>query len=411
MILNCMDKNKILSWCIFDFANSSYSAVIASVIFPVYYATRIVGDSSGLGDLWWGRAVSLSMLVVALSSPLLGGIADYSGIRKKMLFVFVLVCVISVASFSTLKEGDVLKGFILVVIANTAMEWSVIFYNSFLPLIAPREYIGRVSSWGFGIGYLGSIFSLITGLYLVQKGHYDLTWISVSFFFFIFSLPLFFTMPKDEKRESFLHSARKGMRYIIESFRDLWRQRHVRQFLVAYFLYIDGVNTVIAFSGIYASVTLGFETKELIILFIIVQFTALLGSFAFARLTDTWGPGRIIGLSLSLWSCVSLGAFFVNSKEGFLLLASLAGLGLGTIQASSRAYFSIFIPHGNESEYFGVYSMVGKSSAILGPTLFGVISSLTGSQRYAILTVLLFFVAGLLLILRLHQLLHRHQKV
>jgi len=395
-----MDKKKILSWCLFDFANSSYSAVIASVIFPVYYATKIVGDASGLGDLWWGRAVSLSMLIVALSSPLLGGIADYSGIRKRMLFVFVLLCVISVASFSALKEGDILKGFILVVIANIAMEWSVIFYNSFLPLIAPRDYLGRVSSWGFSTGYFGSIVSLIAGLYLVQKGYYVLTWLFISFFFFIFSLPLFFTMPGDEKRESFLHSARKGMRYIIESFKNLWRQRHMRWFLIAYFLYIDGVNTVITFSGIYASVTLGFETKELIILFIIVQFTALLGSFAFARLTDIWGPGRVIELSLLLWSTVSYGAFFVDSKKGFLLIAALAGIGLGTIQASSRAYFSRFIPHGKESEYFGVYSMVGKSSAILGPVLFGVISSLTGSQRYAILAVLLFFFSGLILIHR-----------
>ncbi len=403
MILNYMDKKKILSWCLFDFANSSYSAVIASVIFPVYYATKIVGDSSGLGDLWWGRAVSLSMLVVALSSPLLGGIADYSGIRKRMLFLFVLICVISVASLSTLREGDVFEGFILIVIANIAMEGGITFYNSFLPLIAPRDHLGRVSSWGFGVGYLGSLISLIIGLSLVQKGHYDLTWISVSIFFIIFSLPLFLTMPEDEKMEQFFRSAKKGVRYIIDSFRALWRQRNVRQFLFAYFLYIDGVNTVIAFSGIYASVTLGFITEELILLFIIVQLTALFGSFIFARATDKRGPEWVIRLSLLLWSSVSLGAFFVNSKEGFCLLASLAGLGLGTIQASSRAYFSRLIPRGNESEYFGVYSMVGKTSAIIGPILFGTISSLTGSQRYAILGVLLFFVSGFILMQRLHK--------
>ncbi len=398
-----MDRKKIFSWCLFDFANSSYSAVIASVIFPIYYTAKIVGDSSGLGDLWWGRAVSLSMLIVALTSPLLGGIADFSGIRKRMLFVFVSICVVCVAGLSTLKEGQIIRGFMLFVLANIAMEWSVIFYNSFLPVITPTNYLGRVSSWGFGIGYLGSIVSLLIGLYLVQKGHYGLVWISVSLFFFIFSLPVFFMMPKDERKEHFFQSAIKGMRYIIDNFKRLWMVGPVRVFLIAYFLYIDGVNTVIVFSSIYASVTVGFSANELVLLFIFVQFTAFMGSFVFARFTDIWGPRRVIELSLVLWSAVSSGAFFVDSKRDFFILASLAGVGLGTIQASSRAYFSKFIPYGKQSEYFGVYSMVGKSSSILGPFLFGVISSLTGSQRYAILIVLLFFISGLLLIRRLHN--------
>ncbi len=395
-----MNKKRILSWCLFDFANSSYSAVIASVIFPVYYATVIVGDSSGAGDLWWGRAISSSMFIVAVLSPLLGGIADYSGLRKRSLFISVALCVGAVAGLSTLKIGDVLKGFFLILIANTAMESAVVFYNSFLPLISPKEYLGRVSSWGFGIGYLGSILSLLTGLYLIQRGHYDLTWISVSVFFSIFSIPLFLNMPGDERRERFLHSAGKGFRYIIRTFRELWKDSVLRRFLIAYFLYIDGINTVITFSGIYATVTLGFNEKELVVLYIIVQVTALLGAFVFARAVDSWGARTVIVISLLLWIIVSIGAYFVNSKTGFFLIAILAGTGLGTIQASSRAYFSSFIPQGKESEYFGVYSMVGKSSAILGPFLFGEISSLAGSQRPAILAVTGFFISGFLLMLR-----------
>lgn len=395
-----INKKRVLSWCLFDFANSSYSAVIASVIFPVYYATVIVGDSSGLGDLWWGRAISSSMLIVAILSPFLGGIADYSGLRKRSLFISVALCVSAVAGLSTLRSGDVLKGFFLILIANTAMESAVVFYNSFLPLITPKEYLGRVSSWGFGIGYLGSILSLLTGLYLIQKGHYDLTWVSVSAFFSIFSIPLFINMPADERRERFLHSARKGLRYIIKTFRELWKDSLLRRFLIAYFLYIDGINTVITFSGIYATVTLGFEQKELIILYIIVQFTALLGAFVFARAVDSWGARAVILISLILWITVSVSAFFVNSKSGFFLLASVAGTGLGTVQASSRAFFSSFIPQGKESEYFGVYSMVGKSSAIAGPFLFGEISSIAGSQRPAILTVTVFFIAGFLLMIK-----------
>lgn len=391
-------NSKVLSWCLFDFANSSYSAVIGSVIFPVYYATVIVGDSSGLGDLWWGRAISTSMLLVAILSPFLGGIADYSGIRKRMLLFFVLLCAGGVAGFSILQSGDVLKGFLLIVIANVAMEGSVIFYNSFLPLIAPRGYLGRVSSWGFGIGYLGSILSLLIGLILVRSGYYELTWISVSLFFLLFSLPMFKYMPADSKKESFFHSARKGLGYILNTFINLWRDKTLRKFLLAYFFYIDGINTVITFSGIYATVTLGFDPQDLILLFVIVQFTALIGAFGFARAVDSWGPKVVILLSLLLWMTVSAGSFFVSSKKTFFVIAALAGTGLGTIQASSRAYFSRFIPHGKESEYFGVYSMVGKTSAIIGPLLFGEVSSLARSQRPAILSVLLLFLCGFVLL-------------
>lgn len=398
-----LNKKRILSWCLFDFASSSYSAVIASVIFPVYYATVIVGDSSGLGDLWWGRAVSSSMLIVAGLSPFLGGIADYSGLRKRSLFISVALCVSAVAGLSTLRGGDVLKGFLLILVANTAMESAVVFYNSFLPLISPKEYTGRVSSWGYGIGYMGSIISLLTGLYLIEKGHYDLTWISVSVFFALFSIPLFINMPEDERRERFLHSALSGMKYILKTFGELWKDSNLRKFLIAYFLYIDGINTIIIFSGIYATVTLGFSERELIILYIIVQFTALLGAFVFARAVDLKGPERVMIFSLLLWITVSVSAFFVNSKREFFILATIAGTGLGTIQASSRAYFSSFIPSGKESEYFGVYSMVGKSSAIMGPFLFGEISSLAKSQRPAILAITVFFVLGLLLMSKVQK--------
>ncbi len=320
-----------------------------------------------------------------------------------MLFLFVLLCTMSVAGLSGVKEGDALKGFILIVIANTAMEAGIIFYNSFLPLIAPEGYLGRVSSWGFGTGYLGSIISLIIGLYLIQKGHYDLTWISVSLFFLLFSIPLFLTMPADQKKERFFHSAKRGMRFILQTFKTLWRDRLLRRFLIAYFLYMDGINTVITFSGIYATVTLGFEQKELIILYIVVQFTALIGAFVFAKAVDSWGPKSVILLSLTLWITVSVSAFFVQSKGEFFILACLAGTGLGTIQAASRAYFSRFIPQGNESEYFGVYSMVGKSSAIAGPFLFGQLSSISGSQRPAILAVTVFFIAGFLLMIKIQK--------
>jgi UMF1 family MFS transporter len=388
-----LNKKQILSWCFFDFATSSYSAVIASVIFPVYYVTQIASDP-GTGDLWWGRAISLSMLLVAMLSPYLGGIADYGGIRKRMLAFFVILTAFAVASLEGLEKGDVIEGFVIIVLANFSIEAAIVFYNSFLPIIVPKEYFGRVSSWGFGIGYIGSILSLLVGLYFIGKKQYELIWIYVSVFLVIFSIPIFLNMPADERKSSFLGSAYKGMKYIVKKFLELWKKKPLRKFFIAYFLYMDGVNTVIVFSGIYASVTLGFKPMEVVLVFIVVQFTAFVGAFVFAKASDIWGAKKVILISLIIWIAVCITAFFVTSKIAFFVVASIAGTGLGTIQAASRAYFSKFIPAGSEAESFGVYSMIGKTSAILGPALFGEISNLAGSQRPAILIVTLLFLAG-----------------
>lgn len=393
------NKKQILSWCLFDFANSSYSAVIAAVIFPVYYANAIVGNETGAGDLWWGRAVSLSMAFVVMTSPFLGGIADYGGIRKKFLFVYTLICVSAVASLSVIHKGLVFEGFLLIVLANIGMEGGLVFYNSFLPEIAEREYQGRVSSWGYAIGYAGSILSLIIAIPLVNKGYFGATWLMVALFFAIFSIPAFLFLPKDKKNGlKMTHAASKGFRYTWNTFRDVWSNRESRIFLVAYLFYEDGVNTVIVFSSIFAATTFGFTPGELIMLYIFVQLTALMGAFLMAKAIDYWGPKKVVTVSLLMWTSVSIFAFFVHSKTEFWVIASIAGLGLGTVQAATRALFAQFIPRDHGSEYFGVYSMVGKTSAIIGPLVFGYISSTFGSQRPAILSIALFFLIGLVII-------------
>jgi len=390
---------QVISWCFFDFANSSYSAIISAVIFPVYFVSAIAGNAAGQGDLWWGRAISFSMAFVAITSPFLGGIADYSGKRKRLLFFYTLLCVVSVSFFSFLQRGMVLEGFVLIVLANIGMEGGLVFYNSFLPEITVREYQGRVSAWGYAVGYAGSILSLLFVLPLAKNGLYTETWVTVSLFFMIFSLPAFFWLPHDrENALSVFGAALKGGRYSLGALTKMLKNRPLRRFMLAFFIYEDGVNTVIVFSSIFASATLKFETSELILLYIVVQVTALTGAFLMAKPIDAWGPKKVLLLSLLAWSFVSVAAFFIVSKTLFLILASIAGLGLGTVQASSRAFFTQFIPLTHESEYFGMYSLAGKSSAIIGPLLFGTVSSVFGSQRPAILAVSLFFIAGLLII-------------
>jgi UMF1 family MFS transporter len=392
-------SRQIATWCLFDFANSSYSAVISAVVFPVYFATLIVGNENGLGDLWWGRAVSLSMAFVAITSPFLGGIADFSGRRKRFLLFYTLLCISSVTGFSFLKTGMVIEGFFLILAANIGLEGGLVFYNSFLPEIAPSEYQGRVSAWGYAVGYIGSIIALLLALPLVKQALYSETWFMVAAFFMLFSLPAFLFLPPDRVAGMTpLSSAVKGWGYSWNTLKKIARQPELRKFLLAFLIYEDGVMTVIVFSSIFAATTLGFSTNELVILYIVVQITALAGAFALAKPIDVWGPKRVVNISLILWTSVSIVAYVIDAKIHFFIVACVAGLGLGTVQAASRAFFTQFIPNGHENEYFGVYSLVGKSSAVLGPLVFGYISSALGSQRPAILAVSAFFVTGLILI-------------
>jgi UMF1 family MFS transporter len=390
---------RILAWCLFDFANSAYSAVIVVTVFSVYFVTHIVGNEHGLGDLWWGRAISMSLLLVVLSGPILGALADRAGLRKRFFIAFTGLCIGCVALFTTLEPGMVLQGFALVALANFAFESSQIYYNAYLPDIAPPDRLGTVSGLGFAIGYLGSIIGLIVALPLVNARQFNLLWIVVAAFFAVFAIPAFLAMPADrpqpEKRVS-----------LARLFRDVLSQPPLRRFLLAYFIYFDGVETTIVFSGIYAATTLKFTTPEVIKLFLAVQCSALAGALALARPTDRWGAKRVITVTLFLWIGVSVGAYFAQTKASFVAVAVTAGLGLGSIQAASRALMASLIPRGKESELFGFYALCGKSSSILGPLVFGAVSYLTGNQRAAVAAIGVFFLAGLILLQRVKPALH-----
>lgn len=388
------ERRRILAWCLFDFANSAYSAVIVATVFSIYYVSHIVGNERGLGDLWWGRAISLSLLGVVLTGPLLGALADRAGFRKRFFIAFTLLCIACVALFTTLDPGMVLRGFALVALANFGFESAQIYYNAYLPDVAPPGRLGTVSGLGFGIGYLGSIIGLLVALPLVNTRQFDLLWLLVAGFFAVFSIPAFVALPADRPRpETTLNIGR--------IFRDVLANRNLRRFLLAYFVYFDGVETTIVFSGIFAVTTLGFTTPEVIKLFLAVQFSALLGALLLARPTDRWGPKRVITLTLLLWVGVSVGAYFAQTKQMFVGVAVAAGLGLGSIQAASRAFMASLIPPGKEAELFGFYALCGKSSSVLGPLVFGAVSYLLGGdQRTAVASVGLFFVVGLALLQR-----------
>jgi len=399
-----VNRKTIASWCLYDFANSFY-VVLPAVIWQTYFQRVIVGNEGGLGDLWWGRIISVSMLLVALSSPVMGAIADRAGVRKRLLIAYTVTSVGAVCLFPTVKPGMLWWGFAVTLVSYVAFEGGIVFYNAYLPEIAPRDHQGRVSGWGFATGYVGSLLALVLAYPLVRLKLFNLTYLAIAAAFLIFSLPAFIYLPKEA-------SAKLGMRAaaaagVRESGRTLLeilfepKLRPMLWFLSAYVFFEDGVNTVIYFAAGFASKTLSFSDTENILLFLVVQVCALAGAYLWARPTDRLGPKRVVLLMLVQWSLVAAVAYFVESKRTFFIVAVLAGTGLGSIQAASRAFMSTLIPKGREADFFGFYSLVGKASAVMGPILFGEVSRRTGgNQRMAIVSIMVFFMIGALLLSR-----------
>jgi len=396
-----LDRKVVASWCLYDFANSFY-VILPAVIWQTYYQRTIVGNEHGLGDLWWGRVISFSMIIVAASSPFMGALADHAGIRKRLLVLYTLVSVTGVCLYTTVEPGMVLWGFTVSVLSYVAFEGALVFYNAYLPEIAPGGYQGRVSGWGFGVGYAGSLIALLIALPFVQLGLIGGAFLAIAAAFILFSLPAFAWLPPDHLPSLKVGDALlAGFRGSWRTLQDILRIREARRFLLAYLFYEDGVNTVIYFAAGFAVTTLGFTDQESLLLFVLVQASALAGAFLWAKPTDLLGPKRVVMIMLAQWTLAVSVTYFATTKGSFYLIAILAGSGLGAIQAASRSFMAAVIPAGREADFFGFYALSGKSAAVLGPLLFGHISAATGgNQRLAVLAVAVFFLAGAVLLSR-----------
>ena len=400
-----MNKKQVGAWALFDLANSVYPAVITAVVFQVYYINTVVGNTDSIGDWWWGRAVSLSALIVAVSSPLLGAIADRVGMRKRFMAFFVAMCLTGVALFTTLGPGAVAWGFTVFVFANVGYEACLVFYNAYLPDIAPSDKQGWVSGLGFGVGYAGSAVGLLLAIPLIET-NIDLVWIMVAVFFIIFSIPSFLFLPQDQASDmSVGQAARWGVTNFREILGEVLQERDLRRFLLAFFFYIDGVLTAIYMSSTVASTTFGYTQNELVSLYIALQIAALIGSFVLAKPTDLLGPKKILSGVLVMWTLVALSIGFIpTSKLWFGALAMVAGFGLGSVQAASRAFMAALIPKGKEAEMFGFYALCGKSSSVVGPLAFGYIAVASGgNQRLAVMALSVLFIVGLGLLRRVND--------
>jgi len=392
------NKNKIFIWTLFDFANTSFSIVVVTFLFAVYFKNTIA-NGEPIGDFYWSLGTSISMIITALISPVLGAIADYSAGKKRFLLFFTALCIAATSSLFFTGPGNIFFALILFIIANIGFEAGLVFYDAFLPEITVPKNYGRVSGYGFGMGYLGSLATLGIIFPFIQSGMIKETFPVAALFFLIFAFP-FFLFIKDS-RKSREHSEPYyviGITRVWATISNLKNYRNLATFLLAYFFYIEGVNTVIFFSGIYASTTLGFTETELLIFFVTVQTTAILGSVVFGILADSIGQKRTIMITLFMWIVTVVLAFFIYDKTGFYIVGLIAGAAMGSSQSTSRSLMTKLTPEEKKTEFFGFYSFFGKSSAVIGPLVFGLVSYLTGDQRTAILTVGIFFIIGMIIL-------------
>ena len=419
----------IASWCMFDWANSAYNTVIGTFIFSVYFAGGIgsdgqpwgiVGDATR-GSAIWGYAIGLSAVGMALVSPVLGAIADQSGPRKPWIALLVALTLVptTLLWFAEPSPSFIVYAITLVVISNIAFELSLVFYNAMLPGIAPPGMTGRVSGWAWGVGYLGGLACLAVallgfvglgdtpawlGLPTEQSENVRATAPLVTAWFVLFALPLFLFTPDAPPRDRPLGKAvRDGVATLLQTLREVRRYGQLVRFLIASALYRDGIITITAIGGLYASGTFGMGFDQIILFAIGLNVTAGLGAIGFAWVDDWIGSKRTILLSIVGLLAFGAPLVFITEASSFIALALGLGIFFGPVQAASRTFMAKLAPPGKEGEMFGLYGFAGKSVAFLGPLLFGLVTDLFDSQRAGVSTILLFFIAGGLLLLTVRE--------
>ncbi|MDP4200652.1 MAG: MFS transporter [Bacteroidota bacterium] len=393
------DKKVIGSWAMFDFAMGSFSTTMVVFIFPIYFHDVIV--QNGHGDAYWGLTVFGSMLLVALITPLLGAMADVLHNKKLYLGIFAATVVTCTASLYFVQPGMVLVAALLFLFANAGYEGGLVFYDAFLPEITTPASFGRVSGMGFAFGYVGSLAILLMSIPFLDDASRKTTFLITAADYALCAIPLFLFVPEIRRKESirFGTLVQRGFGQLRTTIGHIRNYKDVSRFLAAFFIYNDGILTVVAFSGIYSKGTLHFGTIDLAIFFIMIQVVAILGSLLFGKFADARGPKLAIQITLLMWIVVAVFAFFATTKTTFYGVGFLAGLALGSCQACSRSLMALLTPPQHTAEFFGFYDgFAGKASGIIGPLVFGVLSELFGSQRPAILAIAAFFIAGFFLL-------------
>ena len=389
----------------YDFANSGYTTVVITAVFNAYFVAEVAGNAPW-ATLAWTAALSVSFALIILTAPLIGAYADAHAAKKRLLLATTAGCVVFTAGLASVGRGDIALGFTLIVLSNYCFGTGENLIAAFLPEIADGEALGRVSGWGWSLGYVGGLISLGACLAYVawaQAQGADAaqfvpgTMLITAAIFAVASLPTFLFL-----RERARPVARKGelvrsaVARLAETLKRARRYRDLWQFLICVMFYQAGIQTVVALAAVYAQQVMGFSTRGTLVLILVVNITAAAGAFAFGQIQDRLGHVRTLVVTLAGWLAAVVLAYLAEGATLFWIVANLVGLCLGSTQSAGRALVGYLSPPARTAEFFGLWGLAVKLSSILGPITYGVVTWVTaGNHRFAMLVTGVFFLIGI----------------
>jgi len=365
------------AWYLYDFGNSAYAAVVLLAVYAAYFKQGVVGTAQG--SALWGLSLTISMLVVAVFSPFLGALADYSGRKKTFLFVMTGIAVIFTALLFLVEKGDIFIGMLFFIIAEIGYRGGQVFYNSLLVDVADEKEIGKVSGNGWAVGSVGGIICLLIVLVLIQLNPGNdlvvrMSLLITAVYFAIFTLPALFWIkekhqPQKKDGKSYFRVALDRLVRTVRSVKDF---KEFLKFMVALLIYNDGIIAALDFAAIIGAVLFGVTSTELIIFVIIVQITNVIGAWLYGIWGEKWGFKKALIHSLVIMLISVVGMMFAPNKLFFFIVGSIAGFAMAGVQSLSRTMVSVFAPKGRAAEFYGFFSLAGRTSSIIGPGVMGV---------------------------------------
>ncbi|MFP4481760.1 MAG: MFS transporter [Thermovirgaceae bacterium] len=401
-------RRAVNAWCLYDVGNSAFATTIIAAVFPVYFNIVSATLKEGLSSAYLGYASAGAMLLTAFTAPFLGSISDVSGTRKRFLAFFTTLGIGSTALLYTVDHGDWFRALFLYGGGTIGFSSSMIFYDSLLPQLAEKgNSIDEISSRGYAFGYIGGgsllALNILCIIMLPETSGYRVAFLSVALWWFLFSIPIFRHVSEPpvvgRGADGAVVAVKKGVGRVVKTFRDIRRYRELFFFLVAFWLYNDGVGTIMKLAAIYAAELL-FSPLSIIGALLVTQFVAAPFSILFGKLARKIGGKSAIGAGLVWYCLITAGAMFMSASWHFWILAIAVGMAQGGVQAISRSTFALMVPKGKSAEFFGFYDISSKFSGVAGPLLFGIITQYTESPLPGIGMLMLFFLGGLLLLMK-----------
>jgi len=401
---------KIFAWALYDWANSAFATVVLAGFFPILFKEHWnAGVDAVTSTHRLGNANSFASLVVVFLAPVLGSIADRGGARKRFLLFFTAMAIVMTGALWWVERGEWLMAAVLYGVAQIGFSGGLAFYDSLLVAVADRKRLDFVSAYGYSLGYLGGGLLFSANVWMVLQperfGFADggeaarFAFLTVAGWWTLFAIPVFLFVPEPARAggAGSGSAVRDGLRQLVETLRHIRSLRSVWMFLLAYWFYIDGVDTIIRMAVDYG-LSIGFKSTDLITALLLVQFVGFPAALAFGWLGERIGPKRGIYLALVVYAGITLGATMMSEVSEFYAMAMVIGLVQGGIQALSRSYYAALIPPDKAGEFFGFYNMLGKFAAVIGPALMGLITLWFGNPRIGILSILVLFMVGAVLL-------------